>query len=62
MDSVAGLLSGPRLFTARTVNELRRHIARAENTADPRSSLIDVWEALLLVAEIPDHDQSLAAR
>ena len=65
MGSVAGLLSGPRLFSARTINELRRHIARAEkivNTADPRSSLIDVWEALLLVAEIPDHDQSLAAR
>lgn len=65
MDSVAALLLRSRLSSTRTVNELSRLIARVEmtvNTADPRSSLIDVWESLLAVAETPDRDQSLAAR
>lgn len=67
MDSVARLLANPgaRLSSPRTINALTDLIDRAERivkTADPRSSLIDVWWALLEVAETPDHNQSLAAR
>ena len=67
MDSVAKLLADPRarLSSPRTINVLSGQIARAEkivNTTDPRFSLIAVWEALLLVAETPDHNQSVAAR
>lgn len=65
MDSVVTLLANHRLFSAHTINELSGLIARAErtvNAADPRSSLIDVWAALLVVAETPSHKQSLAAR
>lgn len=67
MDSVARLLADPRarLSSPRTINVLSDLIARAErtvNTADPRSSLIDVWCALLVVAETPDQNQSLAVR
>ena len=67
MDSVVKLLADPRtrLSSPRTINALSDLIARAErtvNTADPRSSLIDVWWALLVVAETPAHNPSLAAR